>query len=314
MPSFAAKILLVLAAATQPDSLSPPPLGGNPGSPVHPTAQSPRPAKTPSVKSPLNPKAPRSPRAPGPPVTARPALPAAPTDKAGTFVPKIERVPQHIVAQEEEIVAEPPGKTRSRRRSPRSVANVDRPETQERRAPWSADRYAAVVPPGLTLAALRNQLANAAPPTTEPNAPSADHDRPTQTLSDIEKAREALRQETARLEALLRATGNCGGGTGMTNGEPLLPRTQVSASDLREAASEQIDSVSKAIRGMKPDQAAALIARLDRGLAAEILRRMKSSDAGAILGLLKPDLAAELATVIATHKPAYPREKKGSGR
>ena len=64
-------------------------------------------------------------------------------------------------------------------------------------------------------------------------------------------------------------------------------------------AREQLDSVSKAMKGMKPEQAAALLGRLDRGLAAEILRRMKSTDAGGILGLLKPDLAADLATEIA---------------
>ena len=100
----------------------------------------------------------------------------------------------------------------------------------------------------------------------------------------------------------------------MTNGEPLLPTAPVSASAVREAAGEQIDSVSKAIKGMKPEQAAAVVARLDRGLAAEILRRMKSSDAGAIMGLLKPDLAAELATEIATRKPTYPKDKKGSSK
>ena len=68
------------------------------------------------------------------------------------------------------------------------------------------------------------------------------------------------------------------------------------------------------MKGMKPEQAAALVGRLDRGLAAEILRRMKSIDAGAILGLLKPDLAAELATEIATRKPMYAKDKKGSAK
>ena len=100
----------------------------------------------------------------------------------------------------------------------------------------------------------------------------------------------------------------------MAMGEPLLPRAAIPDATLREAAGEQIDSVSKAMKGMKPEQAAALVGRLDRGLAAEILRRMKATDAGAILGLLKPDLAAELATEIATRKPMYAREKKGSSK
>jgi flagellar motility protein MotE (MotC chaperone) len=98
----------------------------------------------------------------------------------------------------------------------------------------------------------------------------------------------------------------------MAIGEPMQPIAPLAAATLREAAGEQIDSVSKAMKGMKPEQAAALIGRLDRGLAAEILRRMKSTDAGAILGLLKPDLAAELATEIATRKPMYGKDKKAS--
>jgi flagellar motility protein MotE (MotC chaperone) len=91
-----------------------------------------------------------------------------------------------------------------------------------------------------------------------------------------------------------------------------MPSTQsIPAAALREAASEQIDSVSKAMKGMKPEQAAAMVARLDRGLAAEILRRMKAIDAGAILGLLKPEQAADLATEIAIRKPMYAKDKKG---
>ncbi len=97
----------------------------------------------------------------------------------------------------------------------------------------------------------------------------------------------------------------------MPIGEGMSQTTPVSAAALREAPTEQIDSVSKAMKGMKPEQAAAVVARLDRGLAAEIMRRMKSSDAGAILGLLKPELAAELATQIATRKSIYGKDKKG---
>jgi flagellar motility protein MotE (MotC chaperone) len=99
----------------------------------------------------------------------------------------------------------------------------------------------------------------------------------------------------------------------MPIGDGMLP-TAVPAAALREASSDQIDSVSKAMKGMKPEQAAALIARLDRGLAAEILRRMKSVDAGAVLGLVKPELAAELATQIAIRKPMYPKDKKGAAK
>ena len=100
----------------------------------------------------------------------------------------------------------------------------------------------------------------------------------------------------------------------MPIGEGLAPAAPVSVAALREAPTEQIDSVSKAMKGMKPEQAAAVVARLDRGLAAEIMRRMKATDAGAILGLLKPEMAAELATQIATRKSIYGKDKKGSGK
>jgi flagellar motility protein MotE (MotC chaperone) len=268
-----------------------------------------------SVAKPGDPTLPTSPKAPIAPVAVKPAIPVPQPAKTAKGPPKVETAPADVEEPEEEIVADPSGRLKTHKKGPRKVATVERPETPERKSPWSADRYAAVVPPGLTLAALRSQLAKGPTQGPDSSAQAADHGSPTQTVSDIEKAREALRQETARLEALLKATGNCGGGgSGMAMGEPLLPRAAIPDATLREAAGEQIDSVAKAMKGMKPEQAAALIGRLDRGLAAEILRRMKSTDAGAILGLLKPDLAAELATEIATRKPMYARDKKGSSK
>jgi flagellar motility protein MotE (MotC chaperone) len=274
------------------------------------------PKAPPSVAKPVDPK---SPKVPSAPVAATPVIPVAPPGKTTKAPARPNAAPAEVVEPEEEIVADASGRIKASKRGPRRVVTSDRPEHQdrpevpERKSPWSADRYAAVVPPGLTLAALRTQLAKGPVPTADPGAQASEHSRPTQTLSDIEKARESLRQETARLEALLKAGGNCNGaGSGMPTGEPLLPTSPISAATLREAASEQIDTVSKAMKGMKPEQAAALLGRLDRGLAAEILRRMKSSDAGAILGLLKPDLAADLATEIAIRKPMYGKDKKAS--
>jgi hypothetical protein len=313
VPSLATSLWLLFAAATQPDPLSPPPHGRDAGVPALPSKPSVPSTKTPpSVAAPTDPK---SPKAPVVPTTAKPAVPASQPGKTTKVPPRIATPPADVEEPEEEIVADPSGKAKARKKGPRKVATVDHTDVPERKSPWSSDRYAAVVPPGLTLAALRNQLSKNSMPVAETGAPAPEHGHSMQTVSDIEKARDSLRQETARLEALLKAAGNCGGGGGgMAMGEPLLPTTPIPASALREAASEQIDSVSKAIKGMKPEQAAAVVARLDRGLAAEILRRMKSTDAGAILGLLKPDLAAELATEIATRKPTYPKDKKGSSK
>jgi hypothetical protein len=315
VPSLAAQLWLIFVVTAQPDPLAPPPHGRDAGVPTSPAKPAVAQTKAPaSVAKPSVPTSPTSPKTPNVPIPASPAGTTAQPGKTAKTAPKVERAPSSVEEPEEEIVADSSGRIKSHKKGPRKVATVDHADVPpEHKSPWSADRYAAVVPPGLTLAALRSQMSKGGVPVVETGAPAAENGRPTQTVSDIERAREALRQETARLEALLKATGNCGsGGPGMAMGEPLLPTAPMPASALREAASEQIDSVSKAVKGMKPEQAAAVVARLDRGLAAEILRRMKATDAGAILGLLKPDLAAELATEIATRKPTYPKDKKGS--
>jgi flagellar motility protein MotE (MotC chaperone) len=57
--------------------------------------------------------------------------------------------------------------------------------------------------------------------------------------------------------------------------------------------------LAKTLKGMKPDQAASLLARLERPLAVEILRRMRPADAGVVLEKMKAETAAELFTAMA---------------
>lgn len=110
-----------------------------------------------------------------------------------------------------------------------------------------------------------------------------------QLTKDLNKAREGLRDEAARLEALL-AKGD-GGGAGAGDGETgkKLPTP--------------LDTVAKAMRGMKPEQAAPVVARMDKKLAADVLQRMPAADAGKVMGQLKPETAAELAAEIASRRP-----------
>lgn len=309
MPSLAITLWLVFIASAQADPLNPPPHGREAATPtssnIAPAAKS-----IPTVAKPSEPKAPTPPFAPTPVKTPSTTVPVAKTTNKPS---RLDAPASTIEEPEEEIISDKYTKAKARsKKGSRKSTPVDHPDVLERKSTWSADRYAAVVPPGLTLAALRSQLAKNPVSTTETAPAPAERSQSSQTLADIEKAREALRQETARLEALLKATGNSSGGIGMPMGDPMLPSPSLPAATLRDAPNEQIDSVSKAVKGMKPEQAAAMIARLDRGLAAEILRRMKATDAGAILGLLKPELAAELATIIATRKPAPTKDKKGS--
>jgi flagellar motility protein MotE (MotC chaperone) len=310
VPSIAIPLWLVLVAAAAPDPLSPPPPGSKPEVSVPELPIPPVARPTPAAARPSVPKSgkipmPKNPSRPTAPSELKPEPKAKPEPRAKSNV-RTNPAAAHVDVPEEEVVADWNKRAKSRRRSTRRAATPERAEVPERRPAWTVDRYAAVVPPGLTLAALRTQLAKTAgpEPSTEP------HDTQSDSVADIEKAREALRQETARLEALLKTAGSCGG-TGMPIGEPMSP---LSPAAIREAPGEQIDAVSKAIKGMKPEQAAAMVGRLDRVLAAEILRRMKSSDAGAILGLLKPELAAELATQIATQKSSFGKDKKGSSK
>jgi hypothetical protein len=160
-------------------------------------------------------------------------------------------------------------------------------------------------PPSLTGSALRQELKQNAGE-EKGGAPLSERAKLEQMAAEIAKAREALRQDTARLEAMLR-----GGGDGrMPIGDPMNPVASPGGpAASKEAMKEQILTVSKAMKGMKPEQAAAIISRLDRVLASEILRRMKPADAGAVMASVKPELAAELATAIATRQSMVEESK-----
>jgi len=127
-----------------------------------------------------------------------------------------------------------------------------------------------------------------------------------QLAAEIAKARESLKQETARLEALIKQRGSCEEASAASGESP----TAAAAAAAKAAAREQIESVSKTMKGMKPEQAAAVVSQLDHRLASEVLRRMRPADAGLVMGYLKPELAAELATEIAMRKPTI--GKKGA--
>ena len=161
----------------------------------------------------------------------------------------------------------------------------------------------------MTTTALKNELRQSLSAPTEVVAPVSDRTRLEQLASEITQAREQLRQETARLEALIKQRGSCDGEARGLPSES-SPSATVTAAAAKDMAREQLESVSKTMKGMKPEQAAAVVSRLDHRLAAEVLRRMRPADAGAVMGYLKPELAAELATEIATRKPSP--AKKGA--
>ena len=316
MPSLAISLLFLLAATPAADSLPPPTVGTIPAAPrpghvklpKEPTAPLPTPSTAPS------PSTPKTTPSSTPSSTSTSTKPPVPTK--APVAPPPEAQPA-IDSTAEDMIKD----TRSKKRGARSKISIpEREEPVDRKNVWGQERYAAVVPPALTLSSLQQEMGKGVRKSVEgggATSAGSERERLEQLATDIEKAREGLRQETARLEAMLKSSGNCGGGNGigMLMGDPLSGSSQVSAASLRDAPNEQIDSVSKAMKGMKPEQAAAVLARLDRGLAAEVLRRMRPADAGSIMGLIKPELAAELATEIALRKTGpNPKEKKGAAK
>jgi flagellar motility protein MotE (MotC chaperone) len=140
-------------------------------------------------------------------------------------------------------------------------------------------------PPPLRIGALHEEIkrrGGAGGGGGEHGGPRSDRESLSKMAADVNNAREALRQDTARMEAML-AGADAAGGEG--EGGKKVPTP--------------LDVVAKAMRGMKPEQAAPIVAHMDRKLAADVLQRMPSADAGKVMGLLKPELAAELAAEIA---------------
>jgi hypothetical protein len=172
-------------------------------------------------------------------------------------------------------------------------------------------RTSAPPPPSLTGSALRQELKQNGGE-ERGGAPLSERAKLEQMAAEIARAREALKQDTARLESMLRSGG--GGDGRMPVGDPMMEpvASPGGAAASKEAMKEQIITVSKAMKGMKPEQAAAIISRLDRVLASEILRRMKPADAGAVMASIKPEVAAELATTIATRKSMVDTDPKGA--
>ena len=155
----------------------------------------------------------------------------------------------------------------------------------------------------LTMNGLRRELDRERAPGTDPAAPP--RVKLEQLLGEVSKARESLHQDTLRLEAMAGgdATADESSGTAPSGSAP----APAAAGPGQPPQKNPLDSLAKALRGIKPEQAAPIVARLDKGLAATVLLKMPPGDAGKIMGALKPEVAAELATQIAMRAPVAAR-------
>jgi hypothetical protein len=152
--------------------------------------------------------------------------------------------------------------------------------------------------PPLKLNALRDEMSRPPARHDEHAATKAEREKLEKLAAEINKAREGLRQDTAKLEAMLAARDAAPA--------PVASAGTPSSGDSGEPAKKvplPIDNLAKAIRGMKPEQAAPIISRVDRKLAADVLLRMPGADAGKVMGVCKPEVAAELAAEIASRTP-----------
>jgi flagellar motility protein MotE (MotC chaperone) len=101
--------------------------------------------------------------------------------------------------------------------------------------------------------------------------------------ADIAQSRQALKEETTRLERLVAKSSEA----------PHSPAADGSVPGPTGKA--DVESLGKAIKAMKPEAAAGLIARMDSSLAAAVLRSLRPATVGAVLERLKPETAAALA-------------------
>jgi len=161
------------------------------------------------------------------------------------------------------------------------------------------DEPAPPLTPPIKMSALRDEMSR--PPRKEERSasPRSERERLEQLATEINKAREGLRQDTARLEALLAARD----AAAQAAPPATAPAGGGDSGDPPKKTPTSLDNLAKAIRGMKPEQAAPIISRVDRKLAADVLLRMPGGDAGKVMGVCKPEVAAELAAEIASRTP-----------
>jgi flagellar motility protein MotE (MotC chaperone) len=145
------------------------------------------------------------------------------------------------------------------------------------------------LPPGLTAQALCDELSRGSEArrasetqlATDQKALADERVRLEKLAADVEKARQALRAETARLEALLKAPPRPAAPPASTTAPPAGP----------DAA--RVDRLARTLQTMKPEQLAQVLAKMDVALGAQVLARLGPA-AGPVMDRLKPEQTAAL--------------------
>jgi hypothetical protein len=168
--------------------------------------------------------------------------------------------------------------------------------------------------PPLDIGALRAEVHRESHRSTELDATELPETKVEKMLAEVAKAREALHADTLKLEALVAAAAlkpapppnpddEGADDAAKSDGRPRGEGEPGAAAGGKGPTKNPQDILAKALRGIKPEQAAPIVTKLDPQLAAAVLQRMPPVDAGKILAAMKADNAAQLATLIAARKP-----------
>lgn len=261
----------------------------------------PAPPQVPAVAVPSGPSAGKA-AAPLPPAEGKPAGKPAAAPAAATSVPEQASgsAPAELPAADAGAAGAEPATT-----LPSSSERAPAPEPRSRRAARVPRKDPS--PPSLTLEALRTEISNS-PAEIEKNNLLAERERLGELVSALDVAQKQLRADTERLTAYLedaKKQKQEKGGKDDGEGPDGNPRQPGAA----PPGPSPIEVLSKAMRGMKPAQAAAIAERVPLSLAADVIQKMPARDAGKVMGLMEPARAAELAAEIASRDEA---RKKGA--
>ena len=169
-----------------------------------------------------------------------------------------------------------------------------------------------VAPPTIGGKALAEELRKASSERAgERESVQAERARLEKLAAEIAEARAALQLETQRLTAAVKITAEAGAakaqpGEGGKKGEGSAKDAAKARPAARPGAKPEptpLEALAKTLKAMKPDQAALLLAKVDKPLAVELLRHMKPADAAAVLDKMDPGTSAPLVSHLA-HKEA----------
>lgn len=216
-------------------------------------------------------------------------LAAAPVAPTPPEPPRVEAPAAPAAAPASGPAGAPSGS--GRLAAPSAAAQRAAPAHGGRRTAPSAGGETKPTPHSLAPAALADELRDATSRRRQELAAiRAEREALEKLRADIAAARRSLAEETTRLEERLR---------GQEKGAAAGGGPQRPAGPAPAPGKGPLDTLARTLKGMKSEQAAVVVGRLEKPLAVELLRRMRPADAAQLLDRMKPEAAAEMVTSLA---------------